>query len=749
MGDSAQAKFLVLSAILRAAYLNTVNDREVDLEELKRVVTNLAGIARKAKEVPEWEHAQLVNAGIFDDIVALLWQITWTLSDRGTTVNDLRNQLKTLHEYLKDSASIAYEALATEMITQDLAGFAPPIQWQGQFEELDGATQDKLRSINKRIKQFTNLSLSPEPECLKRLLAVFFDCYLGFQQRQDTGGSHAYQDVIREPWQRRFRKYRSYEQTGKKFLCTYSGGLDFPLRLNNAWLIKAINRVANAEGKTSQHLVRELGEFLQGLDEQQDNKVTNLIRTPSDLLKALLGYIKVTGSGQVCTSKVDLRNDAIAELWDLIDLMNEVVRDVGGLPTLGGAAVSGAQTLATLGEENVDLLIPFVPSCLLDLLDPKLRIWWYQTENGATRLQRYQPSALRGSKHHPEIHNFIIEFSPGSPIIYCPWCGASVMPQKTDRVIVRNCYAYYRSDGYVDRALTQQNNVRLKVNGLFGFDSSINDTLSSDDCEKLAHQAADHKYHITVVAGLQSLDRSAHSVTERELGRFKEVGTKIHIEVSGDKNLEWLIDVIPKYVSSVGVGEESSLLFQKVKEKMLHSIDSAARRSKEEKRQKELETHLRTKPYGYRIVVQALEVARTLGLERLYVHDTDMDVIIRQGRLNQVQRLKEIRADLIAKWVVLRKLMSRGEINRDRFRDTMTQVKEEGLRTLVETSQALYERQNSVPPTSIELYGIYLSDYDYAVLLVPVRWVYGSLQDQLRVVGAGDTTSVISAAQAI
>jgi hypothetical protein len=199
----------------------------------------------------------------------------------------------------------------------------------------------------------------------------------------------------------------------------------------------------------------------------------------------------------------------------------------------------------------------------------------------------------------------------------------------------------------------------------------------------------------------------------------------------------------------VGIGEELASLFDMINRKNLKAKSTPIERFNEEKRQEQLSVSLQDKPMGYQHVMRALEVARSLQLKRLYVHLLDMDIIIREGDLSQPERLKEIQAGLVAKWVVLRKLMSLGVITQDQSRDTMTQVKEEGFTALIETAQAIYERLNSPPSAAIELYGIYFEKYDRTVILIPVRWVYGLMQDQLRIVGAGDTTSTISAVQAI
>lgn len=657
------------------------------------------------------------------------------------------------------SVNLAYDALATELILYYLNDFGTDIQWRGRFEELDAPVQARLRAIDHDVQEFVNLRFPSEESRFQRLLAIFFDCYLGFQQGTDTDERYAYRGLIREPWQRRFRKHKSYvpQQTEqnrvKKFLCTYTSGLDFPMRLNNRWLDNVVKKVAAAERKSTDQLIRELGEFLQEIESWTDVQPPTNVKNPFDILKVLLTYIKLTNSGRDWTSKFDIQKDAFDEAWDLIDLVNEIAAETGQGSVLGGAAATGAQTLSALNEPDVDLLVPFPSPTLLEHLDTTSgqhpNILWYDADN---KFQKYAPKTLKEfipNSKNPEIHNFVIEFSSGTPIVYCTCCGAGLTPQTTDRLILRNRYAFYQSDGRINRDLTQLFQTQLKVNGLFGFDSSINTDLTVANCEALAKQVAAQGYDVLIVAGLQSLESSVFIRTENELGIFRATNTKTHIEVSGTKNFDWLIELIPQYIYSVSIGDELGSLFQAVNERILDTTNDPIDKFNQEKQQKVFETYLREKPRGFQKVIQALKVAHFLSLKRLYVHDIDMDIIIREGDLTVSDRLGEIRSDLIAKWVVLRKLMSRGQVNQNQARDTMTQVKEEGLNNLLEACQAIYDEQGLLPDGNIELYGTYFPDYKRSVILVPIRWVYGAMQDQLRVVGAGDTTSIVSAAQVI
>jgi hypothetical protein len=399
-----------------------------------------------------------------------------------------------------------------------------------------------------------------------------------------------------------------------------------------------------------------------------------------------------------------------------------------------------------LEEPNVHLLIPFASTQLLELLDPRLTILWYHANTKA--LQYCAPAALKGAPQ-PEIRNFIVEFSPGAPIVYCPDCGAAVTPTRTDRLIIRNRYAYYAPDGRVDRDLTYQHLHDLSVSGLFGFESRMTGGLSADEQRRVAEAAATDRYDMLFVAGLQSLDRTAHALTEQELEIFWRQGTRVHVEISGEKQFDWLIGIIPKYVESMGIGEElDALYYAATKAHIAWQVNLGAQ-FQEQERLERLEADLQGKTRGYQKVRRALELARALKLKRLYVHDLDIDIVIRENQLDERDRLHEIHSDLVAKWVVLRKLMSRGQISRNQTRDTMTQVKEAGFTALVQAAQELYQWLGQEPSASLELYGAYVKEYQRTMVLIPVRWVYGAMQDQLRVIGAGDTTSLINAVQAM
>jgi len=733
-----QDTLFVVAATLRVEYkkIGDGSDYRPPPQSLVKIVARLA------------EHAaQGAFAGIPDEavenIIALLWQIAWALSQpsRGPEAYTLFvDQLKALCRLPQAWSFVAYEALAAEILPGELKAWiaaGKTVAPATSFNELDDDTQVLLRGVDQQVISFTGVDL-PEDVRFECLLFVFFDCYLG-QKEQGSADSSAYRTVIRECWQRRFRKHRRYIPTGKRVLLAYSGGLDYSVRLNANWFSKFIAKVASAEGKTPALISREVADFLDSLDDQPSPSLPTRIRTPSDLLKALLGYIKITNTGRSAISRCDIDTSSAEEWWDIVDLLNEIVQETGGVAGAGGAAVTGAETLLTLGEppEKINLVVPALPPSLLRLLSANLLVanllvGWYGGAPGARTLQFFVPSALP-TYRHPEIHNTIIAFAPGAKIVFCPHCGAGVRPRNSDRVIVRNRFLYYEANGRVDRA-TQQRNAAFKVRSLFGFDSSINPGLTPADCKSLAKQAASREYDIVVIAGLQSLDKSARQVTEEEIKWLRGGSShpKIHVEVSGDASLDWLINLARNcYIDSLSLGEEVSQLCRAVL-----PPDEFVR----------LERSLARKSGGFSSAIQALEVAKRLDLPRLYGHDKDMDIIIRKGELNPAQVAVEIRAALVAKWVVLRKLMSRGQISLSEARDNMTQIKEEGLRALWEAAEELSTLAGLPLSTATPaLDGVYLKDYDRTIILVPQRWVYGALQDQLRIVGAGDTTSVVSA----
>lgn len=749
MDKNVRADLQVTSTVLRTLYQQFYSEEVGNLIDLSEIAGSITVLVDKLIDLLSQNPQEYVEIQeIFEDVVALFWQLAWLLYANDSYNEQLLEALKGLSNIDSNSKNLVYEVLATEVILQNIDRFPSGVEWQELYEELDQKVQNGLHKIDSQIIEFAKHHFPSWDERKQSLLGVFFDCYWGFKQGNHIPDSDPYAAVIREPWQRRFRKFKSYEKTGYKFLCTYSGGMDISMRLNSYWLSRAVEKIATAEQKSPEYLTRELGEYLQIV--VNEPKLPTCVETPSDFLKALLGYIKITSSGINVSSKIDICNDIAEDLWDLIDLINEIGRVSGAVEELGGAAVTGANALIKLEEVHnnagdteigeVHLLLPFIPHALIEKLDSKLQILWYDkkgivTCNPQDLLNKIKTKNLE----HPQIRNFVIEFSSKSPIVYCSCCGASVLPCKTDRLITRNRFAYYKPDGRIERNETHKQSNRTNVRGLFGFDSRIGGSLP-DKPEKLAKRAAANGYDLIFLSGLQSLDQSVQATVHEELKALTSGTTKVHIEVSGTKNLDWLCQVIPEFVDSVSIGEELESLFQVVKQRSA---------PEEQKYLQRVEEGLPSASRGYRNICLAQEVSRLLTPSRLYVHDEDLDIIICPGNLEQTERLRQIRAALVAKWVVLRKLMARGQITADSFRDTMTQVKEEGFTVLTEAAQAIYERFNLSRSAHIELFGAYFPDYDQTVMLVPIRWVYGTIQDQLRIIGGGDTTSFVSAAQAI
>ncbi len=746
-----------------------------DFPETQAQLQRMAGLmdqwlskARAALADPAWR--TVTQSEPFEDIIALLAQIEWRLQGCYALKGTIFGAGAFSPTALAELAEIMYEAIAAAAILESIGSFPKALTWAATMAGLDPAIQIKLRVIDKRIMAVflpaTVLSDIAKREAI--LLAVFFDCYFGFQQKLKPSGS-AYDGLFREVWPRRFRKNRDYKPTSKRILLGYSSSLDYPIMMNTTWFANAMNVVATAEGKSLGNLSGELDAFVQAVDAAIQNNLSLPlppdIRTASDVLKTLLGYVRATAAGKTPLSKVRVNIPCDAARWNLMDMFAQLAIAAGVKPDTGGAAAAGADNLLKLGEPNVDLLMPFVPPRLLDILEPDINILWYDRPAGATKLTRCTPAALKGrtGPPHPEVHNYVIEFAPGAPVVYNALSENSVTPVRTDRVIVINKFGYYLAsrsvDSYVDRTLASTDGSRLlRVNGLFGFDSSINPALSPADCAALAEQAAHPQEHLPpydlfVIAGLQSFDAAAQATAEKELKLFSDAGIKIHIEISGEKDLDWLVKVIAgNKLYSVSCGEELDQLYQATCRYSLGLLTDAARQT-ESARQQVFDSSLLGQPHGYQMAEKAAVVLTTLGLTRLYVHDTDMDIIVRDGTLSLEKRMVEIRAGIVAKWVVLRMLMSRG-INLNQDRDTMTQVKETGLWALLDTARAFYARAAvRRPDGSIELYGVNvkngLTNKDCAIMFVPVRWVYGAMQDRLRIVGAGDTTSIISCVQAM
>ena len=111
MNDYMQSDFLVVGAALREIYYDISQTLQVDTQEMENIADGLAALSTTlnrfvdhACREPQSEQASMSVKEPFEDVIALSWQIAWTLHREGPntdSVDDIRKQLRELHEKLE------------------------------------------------------------------------------------------------------------------------------------------------------------------------------------------------------------------------------------------------------------------------------------------------------------------------------------------------------------------------------------------------------------------------------------------------------------------------------------------------------------------------------------------------------------------------------------------------------------------------------------------------------------------------
>jgi hypothetical protein len=112
MDDFLQADFLVTSAALRAIHQKLSTDQHIEAKELSEIteglvvlVNTLIQFVENVDEDPGKQQKFLSVFEPFEEVVVLIWRISWLESQRGLDDDHIRklcNQLQKLHLKLDD-----------------------------------------------------------------------------------------------------------------------------------------------------------------------------------------------------------------------------------------------------------------------------------------------------------------------------------------------------------------------------------------------------------------------------------------------------------------------------------------------------------------------------------------------------------------------------------------------------------------------------------------------------------------------
>ncbi|NIO69594.1 MAG: hypothetical protein GTN71_11325, partial [Anaerolineae bacterium] len=256
--------------------------------------------------------------------------------------------------------------------------------------------------------------------------------------------------------------------------------------------------------------------------------------------------------------------------------------------------------------------------------------------------------------------------------------------------------------------------------------------LAFADDETVRRIAGDHPY--LILSGLSPATFApGEEVAARELAAqmrsLAEGGATLHLELGGaapEEAIAPLAEAIGGLVPSVGINDNELALLTSLSD-------------------------LRVPVSPHRSAVfqryqRAVALAQRLGLQRLYVHGNDVDLILRQNGSPEAMR-REIEADLFAKGVVVLAILQRSLEDWPSHAIQLAPVLLwNGFQALITLAWDLVDQRGQDEGLFKELietgYALADSPQGYAVAVVPVMWP--TLPPGIYPGGAGDICSSVS-----
>lgn len=260
--------------------------------------------------------------------------------------------------------------------------------------------------------------------------------------------------------------------------------------------------------------------------------------------------------------------------------------------------------------------------------------------------------------------------------------------------------------------------------------------LAFADEETLRRIAAEH--HYLILSGLSAAAFAPRGgPVARELAAqirsLAEGGAILHVELGGaapEETIAPLSEAIAGLVTSAGINDNELALLTSLSD---FYVPVGSQKSAVFQRYQ-----------------RAVALAQRLGLQRLYVHGNDVDLILRQGGSPEVMR-QEIEADLFAKGVVVLAILQRSLEDWPSHAIQLAPVLLwKGFQALIAVAWDLVDQQGQGQVANLSYFkelvetGYTLADSPegYAVTIVPVMWP--TLPSGVYPGGAGDICSSVS-----
>jgi ADP-dependent phosphofructokinase/glucokinase len=532
-------------------------------------------------------------------------------------------------------------------------------------------------------------------------------------------------DIVTRVWHRRFEQGLKliYEPKSQvRVLCAFGSIADLVHTLDQSAL-------DNLESWCLSHPLN--------LAHSGSGDCENSLNIPSDIVAALANAFQSAGL-KPSANTYQLRNA----------LRTDFPLSYNNL-SLGGASAIIAEALTQLGVD-ARVYSMYHSQEQANCFDSRFGTKWLDLSG---EQPVYREAHKCGKTEHPTRYTYVLTYSQGRRL-----ASANVAARETDRslVVLRPYFGRKGLKSFTVRD-GRQSLSKGKPEGTlewFSMPGFVSWELSGRSSDHLKIEfvpsavinqlGREHHYVIINAPALGQLQNPKDPLTGALLQQLRELnsaGSSLHMEISGGAdpqkhNIGPFVKSLKGLVLSMGVNHKEL--------SQVASLSGYPRKA--------VTPPAETEPESiFERYVQALRLAQTLDLERLYVHGTDVDLILRKGAAEAALQ-QEVQADLFTKGAVIVSILLRNELQ---VTDELPRaLYHEGFKALVEFgwefSQKLY------PPESAErkiLFkrivhdGYYLAPGrdEYSVAIIPVMWPESvRLQPSINTTGAGDLCSGFS-----
>jgi hypothetical protein len=512
-------------------------------------------------------------------------------------------------------------------------------------------------------------------------------------------------------------------------LCAFTSVLDRVV--DQAGLNQLLPWVSEVMGLSPDELLGRAARLAKGGRNSQGGSLSAVVHDPLDVVAAILYFFRYPPALKPAIGNPTLRHQLEAFL---AELPPGQLRQV-----LGGASAVAAELLAEL-EMEARFFTMYHSPAQARRHGPLARRLELEPEqiayHSAQRAGTYRAADL--TLDHPTASSIAFVYQAGFPL-------GNVQADQADGVIFRRAPQSMGQERPWDRIWlhpTQGQAVALSapdaedewlwVPGFVRWWVEGNTLhLAFADEEAVRRIAADH--HYLILSGLSPAtfapeERLAAKELAAQMSSLAEGGATLHLELGSaapEETIAPLAEAIGALVPSAGINDNELALLTNLSDFRVP-----------------VSSHRSTVFQRYQ---RAVALAQRLGLQRLYVHGNDVDLILRQNGSPEVMR-REIEADLFAKGVVVLAILQRSLKDWPSHAIQLAPVLLwKGFQALIAFAWDLVDQRGQDEARFKELIetGYALADSEgYAVAVVPVMWP--TLPPGIYPGGAGDICSSVS-----